>query len=111
MTADGGAIRCLSPHETNEWHPTVTHDGQIAWTRWDYVDRHFSAAHMPWITTADGCDPRPIHGNYAWKGSRPDMELSLRAIPNSPKYVANRGAASRPGIRFAGDYRSARARR
>ena len=88
MAADGRDIRCLSPHETNEWHPSVTHDGRIAWTRWDYVDRHFSAAHMPWITTADGCDPRPIHGNYAWRGSRPDMELNLRAIPNSPKYVA-----------------------
>ena len=50
MAADGSDIRCLSPHETNEWHPSVTHDGRIAWTRWDYVDRHFSAAHMPWIT-------------------------------------------------------------
>jgi len=88
MAADGSDIRCLSPHETNEWHPSVTHDGRIAWTRWDYVDRHFSAAHMPWITTIDGRDPRPIHGNYAWKGSRPDMELSLRQIPNSPKFVA-----------------------
>ena len=88
MTADGGDIRCLSPHETNEWHPSVTHDGRIAWTRWDYVDRHFSAAHMPWITSVDGCDPRPIHGNYAWRGSRPDMELNLRAIPDSPKFVA-----------------------
>jgi hypothetical protein len=88
MAADGGDIRCLSPHETNEWHPSVSHDGRIAWTRWDYVDRHFSAAHMPWITTADGRDPRPIHGNYAWRGSRPDMELNLRAIPNSPKFVA-----------------------
>jgi len=88
MAADGRDIRCLSPHETNEWHPSVTHDGRIAWTRWDYVDRHFSAAHMPWITTADGCDPRPIHGNYAWRGSRPDMELNLRAIPDSPKFVA-----------------------
>jgi hypothetical protein len=88
MAADGRGIRCLSPHETNEWHPSVTHDGRIAWTRWDYVDRHFSAAHMPWFTSVDGCDPRPIHGNYAWRGSRPDMELNLRAIPGSPKYEA-----------------------
>ena len=88
MAADGSDIRCLSYHETNEWHPSVTNDGRIAWTRWDYVDRHFSAAHMPWITTVDGREPRPIHGNYAWRRSRPDMELSLRAIPGSPKFVA-----------------------
>ncbi|MEI6646758.1 MAG: hypothetical protein WCP12_12055 [bacterium] len=88
MAADGSDIRCLSFHETNEWHPTVANDGKIAWTRWDYIDRHFSAAHMPWTTTPGGCDPRPIQGNYAWKGKRPDMEMSLKAIPNSPKYVA-----------------------
>ncbi|NUQ64610.1 MAG: hypothetical protein HUU20_19255, partial [Pirellulales bacterium] len=88
MDASGGDIRCLSHHETNEWHPCVTHDGRIAWTRWDYVDRSFSAAHMPWITGVDGRDPRPIHGNYAWRGNRPDMELSLRPIPGSPKFVA-----------------------
>lgn len=88
MAADGSDINCLSYHETNEWHPTVGNDGKIAWTRWDYIDRHFSAAHMPWTTTPDGCDPRPIHGNYAWKGNRPDMEMSLKAIPGSSKFVA-----------------------
>ncbi|MBM4033810.1 MAG: hypothetical protein FJ291_18795 [Planctomycetes bacterium] len=88
MAADGSDIRCLSYHETNEWHPSVTNDGRIAWTRWDYVDRHFSAAHMPWITTVDGREPRPIHGNYSWQRARPDMELSLRAIPGSHKFVA-----------------------
>ena len=88
MAADGSDIRCLSYHETNEWHPSVTNDGRIAWTRWDYVDRHFSAAHMPWFTTLDGREPRPIHGNYAWQGGRPDMELSLRAVPGSAKFVA-----------------------
>jgi hypothetical protein len=88
MAPDGNDIRCLSPHETNEWLPSVTHDGRIVWTRWDYIDRHFSAAHMPWITTVDGRDPRPLHGNYAWRGNRPDMELNLRAIPNSPKFTA-----------------------
>ena len=54
MGADGGNIRCLSYHETNEWHPSVTHDGRIIYTRWDYVDRHGCTAHMPWITTLDG---------------------------------------------------------
>ncbi|MCP4451315.1 MAG: hypothetical protein GY809_07620, partial [Planctomycetes bacterium] len=40
MAADGSDILCLSPHETNEWHPSVAHDGMILYTRWDYVDRH-----------------------------------------------------------------------
>ncbi|MBT4820972.1 MAG: hypothetical protein HON70_35005, partial [Lentisphaerae bacterium] len=88
MAADGAGLRCLSPHETNEWHPSVTHDGRIIWTRWDYVDRHGCVAHTPWITTADGSDPRPLHGNYAPRHGRPDMELDVRAVPSSHKYLA-----------------------
>lgn len=87
MNPDGSGINCLSFHDSNEWHPSVSHDGRIVWTRWDYVDRHGCIAHMPWITTLDGRDPRPLHGNYAPRQARPDMELYVRAIPGSAKYV------------------------
>jgi hypothetical protein len=88
MAADGGDLRCLSFHETNEWHPSVTHDGMILYTRWDYVDRNGMTAHNPWIMTPDGRNPRAIHGNYALRYQRPDMELSVRAIPGSHRFVA-----------------------
>ena len=88
MASDGSDINCLSVHETNEWDPSVTPDGRIIWTRWDYVDRHGCTAHMPWITTLDGRDPRPVHGNYAPRKGRPDMEVNIRAIPGSRKFVA-----------------------
>jgi hypothetical protein len=88
MAADGSDIRCLSFHETNEWHPSVGHDGMILFTRWDYVDRHGCTAHQPWTITPDGRDPRAVHGNYALRYRRPDMELDVRAIPGSPRLVA-----------------------
>jgi len=88
MAPDGSDISCLSYHETNEWHPSVSHDGMILWTRWDYVDRHGVTAHMPWITTPDGRDPRAVHGNYALRSRRPDMETNPRSIPGSHKIVA-----------------------
>lgn len=88
MNSDGSGINCLSFHDSNEWAPSVAHDGRIVWTRWDYTDRHGCIAHMPWVTTLDGRDPRPLHGNYAPRQARPDMELYVRAIPNSAKYVA-----------------------
>jgi hypothetical protein len=88
MRADGTDIRCLSPHETNEWHPSVTHDGRIIYTRWDYVDRHGCTAHQPWITTTDGRDARAVHGNFAPRELRADMELDVRAIPGSHRFVA-----------------------
>ncbi len=88
MASDGSDIQCLSFHETNEWHPSVTNEGMILWTRWDYVDRFGCTAHMPWLTTVDGRDPRPVHGNYAVRQERPDMESDCRAIPGSNKIVA-----------------------
>jgi len=87
MAADGSDVACLSFHETNEWHPSVTNEGLLVWTRWDYVDRHGCTAHMPWYTTVDGRDPRPVHGNYAPRNARPDMETDVRAIPGSDKLI------------------------
>jgi len=87
MNPDGSLIRCLSYHETNEWNPSVTNDGRILYTRWDYPDRHGCTAHHPWTTTLDGRDPRHVYGNFTPRFSRSDMELGSRAIPNSPKFV------------------------
>jgi len=78
----------LSFHETNEWNPSVTHDGKILYTRWDYIDRYGCTVHHPWITTLDGRDPREVHGNYSHRHRRPDMELDCRAIPGSHKFIA-----------------------
>lgn len=88
MAPDGTDLRALSIHETNEWHPSVTHDGRIIYTRWDYVDRFGCTAHQPWVTTLDGRDARALHGNFAPRSGRPDMELDVRAIPGSHRYVA-----------------------
>jgi hypothetical protein len=87
MAADGSDIRCLSFHETNEWNPSVNHDGLLLWTRWDYVDRHGCTAHHPWVMTPDGRDPRAVHGNFSLRYERPDMELDVRAIPGSHRLV------------------------
>jgi len=88
MNPDGSDIIWLSPHETNEWHPSVTHDGMIIYTRWDYVDRHGCVAHLPWVTTPDGRDSRAVHGNFAPREKRADMELDIRAIPGSHRLIA-----------------------
>ena len=89
MQPDGSDITCLSFHDTNEWQPSVTHDGMVIYTRWDYVDRGDCIAHHPWITYPDGRDPRALHGNYpTLRGVRPDMEMDIRAIPGSQKFVA-----------------------
>ncbi|MBN2307860.1 MAG: discoidin domain-containing protein [Candidatus Hydrogenedentes bacterium] len=99
MAADGSEITCLSFHETQEWHPSVNNSGMIVYTRWDYIDRDTNVAHHIWTCYPDGRDPRSFHGNYPDKReSRPWMEMSIRAIPGSHRYVAT--AAAHHGIAF-----------
>jgi len=93
MNADGSRMERLSHHETCEWQPSVMHDGNIVYTRWDYVDRGFFQAHHPWTTTPDGRNALSIHGNYPkeWK-DRPCMEMDIRAIPGSQNLMATAAA-------------------
>jgi hypothetical protein len=96
---DGSDLVMLSPHETNEWQPSINHAGMIVYTRWDYVDRGAHQAHHPWETTPDGRDARAIQGNYpVHEMNRPHMEMDIRAIPGSHRYVAT--AASHHGQSF-----------
>ena len=89
MNADATDIVTLSPHETNEWGPSVDNAGMIIYTRWDYVDRGFNQAHHPWITSPDGRDARALHGNFAEnQRHRPHFEVGIRAIPGSQKISA-----------------------
>ncbi|MCD6304350.1 MAG: hypothetical protein J7M21_05240, partial [Planctomycetes bacterium] len=93
MNADGGGIRALSFHETHEWQPSIDRDGLIIYTRWDYVDRDTNAAHHIWRCFPDGRDGRSFGGNYpVRRGSRPWMEMNVRAIPGSSRYVATAAA-------------------
>ena len=100
MNADGSDIRCLSYHETNEWQPSVDHNGMLLYTRWDYVDRDAMIAIHPWTCYPDGRNPRAVQGNFPlplttlqgtkWadgRALRPLCEHGLRAIPGSDKYI------------------------
>jgi len=99
MARDGSELMCLSYHETHEWQPSVDHQGMIVYTRWDYVDRDTNVAHHLWTCYPDGRDPRSFHGNYPRRREdRPWMEMDIRAIPGSRKYVAT--AASHHGVAF-----------
>jgi hypothetical protein len=93
MNPDGSDIVQLSYHETHEWQPSVTNDGMLVYTRWDYVDRDTNIAHHIWTSFPDGRDPRSPHGNYpVRRESRPWMEMDIRAIPGSQKFVAVTGS-------------------
>ncbi|MFA7693584.1 MAG: hypothetical protein GX117_13310 [Candidatus Hydrogenedentes bacterium] len=108
MDEDGGDIQPLSYFETSEWNPSVNNEGQLVYTRWDYVDRENCLGTRFWISNPDGTNPRAPHGNYPlpfhtfpdhvpWssepgrgRDSRfgaPLVEMGIRAVPNSPLYI------------------------
>ena len=85
----GRSVRCLSFHETNEWHPSVLNDGRIVYTRWDYVDRSAANFHGIWTTNPDGTNPMAVFGNYT---HRPNACYQPRPIPGSRKIALLAGA-------------------
>jgi hypothetical protein len=87
MLPDGTDIQPLSYHEINEWSPRVNNDGDIVYSRWDYVDRNFSDGQHPWIIKPDGRNSRALYGNYE-SPFRGRVQADLRAIPDSRLYVA-----------------------
>jgi len=84
-----GAIVCLSFHETNEWHPFVTADGRIVYTRWDYVDRSAANFHGLWLTNPDGTGTMSLFGNYT---TRINACYQPRPVPGSHKIAFIAGA-------------------
>jgi hypothetical protein len=89
MDADGRNLRALSFHETNEWHPTVLHDGRIAYCRWDYVDRSAANYHGIWATNPDGSDAVALFGSYT---TRISACFQPYAVPGSKRILFVAGA-------------------
>lgn len=84
LMPDGKTIRRLSYHETDEWHPSLTPDGRIVYTRWDYVDRDAAKHHGLWLTNPDGTNATSLFGNYTYEVN---ACYQARAIPGSNKYL------------------------
>lgn len=86
---EGGQVRTLSYHETNEWHPFTLNDGRIVYTRWDYVDRSAANFHGLWISNPDGSNPVSLFGNYT---TRINACYQPHAVPGSDCVVFVAGA-------------------
>ena len=89
MNKDGSDIRTLSYHETNEWHPSLLHDGRIVYSRWDYVDRSAANYNGIWASSPDGTQASILFGNYTHQVS---ACYQPKAIPGSQKIMFVVGA-------------------
>jgi len=67
----------------------VLHDGRIAYTRWDYVDRSAAHFHGIWTTNPDGTGARQLFGNYT---QRINACYQAHPVPGSQRIAFLAGA-------------------
>ncbi|MDD4872281.1 MAG: hypothetical protein PHR77_17130 [Kiritimatiellae bacterium] len=82
--ADGTNIRALSANIEHDNTPWVLSNGQVAYMRWEYVDRFHMGYHHLWSMNPDGTRQMVLYGNQINHGAI----LAPKSVPDSPKLVA-----------------------
>ena len=85
MDKNGKNMRPLSFNSVSETTPSITQDGRILYTRWEYVDKGASACKCIWVMNPDGTHSMEVYANNI---AHPTTFLDCRDIPGKPgKYV------------------------
>ncbi len=79
MDGDGANIHQITRSTVHENELSLTPDGRILYSRWDYVDRNFGDGHGFWITNPDGTNQAIIYGNNT---AHPASVWSSRMMPD-----------------------------
>ena len=82
---DGRFLRRLSFDQVHTNFPTVTPDGRVIYTRWDYNDRGQLFPQPLFQMNADGTAQTEFYGNNSWF---PTTIIHARGIPGTQKVVA-----------------------
>jgi len=81
---DGRYLRRLGYDQVHTNFPTVTPDGRVLYTRWEYNDRGQIFVQSLWQMFPDGTGQTAFYGNNSWF---PTAALHARAIPGTEKVV------------------------
>lgn len=82
---DGSAIRRVGYDQVHTTYPTVTSDGRVLYTRWDYNDRNQMYIQGVFQMHADGTNQTELYGNNS---NYPTTLLHTRELPGAySKYV------------------------
>jgi len=82
---DGRFLRRLSFDQVHTNYPTVTDDGRVIYTRWDYNDRGQIFPQPLFQMNPDGTAQTELYGNNSWF---PTTILHARGIPGTRKILA-----------------------
>ncbi|MDD3586319.1 MAG: hypothetical protein PHQ75_03990, partial [Thermoguttaceae bacterium] len=81
--ADGSNVRQLSCNVEHDNTPWVLSNGQIAYMRWEYIDRNHLMFHHLWTMNPNGTRQMVLFGNQKPGG----VFLDPKPIPNSNKII------------------------
>jgi hypothetical protein len=82
---DGRFLRRVSFDQVHTNYPTVSEDGRVLYTRWDYNDRGQLFPQPLFQMNLDGTGQTEFYGNNSWF---PTTIMHARDIPGSPRTVA-----------------------
>jgi len=82
---DGSGLRRLSDNKDIDRYPHSLDDGTLAYTRWDYQERHFFETHSIWTVRPDGTMADAVFNQHL---RYPFGFRDTRSIPRSRKLVS-----------------------
>ncbi|HEY3320509.1 MAG TPA: hypothetical protein VGP72_08590 [Planctomycetota bacterium] len=82
---DGKYLRRLGYDQVHTNFPTITEDGRILYTRWDYNDRGQLFPQPLFQMNPDGTAQTECYGNNSWA---PTTKIHARSIPGSNKIIS-----------------------
>ncbi|MFP4058089.1 MAG: hypothetical protein ACLF0G_14575 [Candidatus Brocadiia bacterium] len=82
---DGSRLRRLSDNKDIDRYPHCLDDGRIAYTRWDYQERHFFEVHAVWTVRPDGAMADAVFNQHI---RAPYGLRDTRSVPASPLLVS-----------------------
>jgi len=82
---DGSGLRRLSDNKDIDRYPHALADGRIAYTRWEYQERHFLEVHAVWAVRPDGTMADAVFNQHL---RAPFGLRDTRSIPGSHKLVS-----------------------
>ncbi len=85
MNPDGSEIQRICYDQVHVNYPTITADGRVIYTRWEYNDRAQVYPQPLFAMNPDGTNQRAIYGENSWF---PTSILHARAVPNSSEFIA-----------------------
>jgi len=79
--ADGSGILRLSANYLTDFTPSVTGDGRVLYSRWEYVDRPAIPIQSLWTVNADGTNLAGVFGNRVLS---PATFMEANELPGDP---------------------------